>query len=40
MAYRQYQRYSKPIARSITVKYDGECASCGGVIKAGAIATY
>jgi hypothetical protein len=39
--YRRYNRsYSKPTARDITVKFSGHCASCGGIIKAGSIATY
>ncbi len=40
MAYRRYQRYSNPTPRNIEVKYAGECISCGGTIKAGAVATY
>ena len=40
MAYRRYRNYSKPSPRNITVKFAGECASCGGIIKAGSIATY
>lgn len=40
MAYRRFKSYSKPIARNIEVKYAGKCACCGGVIKAGELATY
>lgn len=39
--YRRYNRYpSKPTVRSITVKYAGNCACCGGLIQPGAIADY
>lgn len=40
MGYRRYQRYSKPTPRNIEVKFAVECISCGGTIKAGAVATY
>ena len=40
MAYRRFQRYSKPTVRNIAVKYAGNCACCGARIEVGSIATY
>lgn len=42
MAYGKYRRYShaKATPRVITVRYDGMCACCGAVIRAGEVATY
>lgn len=39
MTYRNRYR-SKPHVRTITVKYAGKCACCGGSIAAGEAATY
>ena len=39
MSYRRYQR-SKPTVMTITVKYAGKCACCGGIIPVGSIADY
>ena len=36
----RYRRYSKPQARTITVKYAGPCACCGATIPAGSMADY
>lgn len=38
--YNRYRGYRKPQVRSITVKYAGACACCGGMINAGQIADY
>lgn len=35
-----YRRYRKPSVHTITVKYAGKCACCGGTIPVGAIADY
>ena len=40
MAYRRNFRQSKPTVRNITVKFAGTCACCGGVIKAGEMASF
>jgi hypothetical protein len=40
MAYRNYRSYRKPQVHTITVKYAGECACCGGIINPGQIADY
>ena len=42
MAYRKFYRNypSKPTVRTITVKYAGKCACCGGMIAAGSIADF
>lgn len=40
MAYRRYNRASKPTSRNIAVKYAAPCACCGAQIKAGELATY
>jgi hypothetical protein len=40
MPYYRNSRYSKPQVRSITVKYAGNCACCGGLIQPGNIADY
>lgn len=37
---RRYHRNTKPTKRTITVKYAGACACCGGTINAGDIADY
>lgn len=36
----RYYRKIKPTVRTITVKYPGKCACCGGVINAGQVADY
>lgn len=40
MGYRRFRSYSKPTPRNIEVKFAGQCACCGGAIKAGEMATY
>lgn len=38
--YKRGFRRSRPTVRTITVKYAGKCACCGGEIKAGQIVDY
>jgi hypothetical protein len=40
MRYNRSKSYSKPIMRTIVVRFAGECACCGGAIKAGEMADY